>query len=163
MKKKINIVVSWLFVACILTIIFYFSSQNSKKSESVSNSIINGTIGGVNNGEVLDKLENKYSKDLISAFFRNIGHLIEYAALGFFMYNAMFQSFKKKKIFIFIFSIFSIITIGAIDEIVQSFSDRNSNIIDVCIDTAGGFIGIIGMICIYYLFDHFKNRKIKNI
>ena len=161
MKKKINIVISWLLVISVLIIIFYFSSQNTKKSESVSNNIIDNTIGGVNNGEVLDKLETKYSKDTLTIFFRNLAHLIEYAALGFFMFNALFQSFKTKKRYIFLISLASIIVIGSIDEIVQGFSDRNSNLVDVGIDTTGGFIGIVGMVCFYYTILFIRNKFFK--
>ena len=54
-----------------------------------------------------------------------------------------------------------IILVGTIDEIVQSFSDRNANIIDVGIDTTGGFFGITGMICFYYIILFIKNKFIK--
>ena len=168
MKRKINIIFSWLLVVCVITMIFYFSSQNATKSENVSNTIIDGTIGGINNGQVLDKLEQKYTRDLLSVFIRNLGHLFEYAVLGFFMYNAVFITFKKKKNFTFIICIISFIFIGSLDEFIQSFSDRNGNFIDVCIDTAGGIIGSVGMMIFYYFIKlvkdaFYKNNKIKLI
>ena len=105
MKNKIKIIISWIVVALIVIAIFTLSSQDSKKSASVSDDFINNTIGSVNNGELLENLENKYTYDVLSGFIRNLGHLFEYAVLGFFTYNAIYLSVKKRKLIKFIFSI----------------------------------------------------------
>ena len=166
MKNKIKIIISWIVVALIVIAIFVLSSQDSKKSASVSDGFINNTIGSVNNGELLENLENKYTYDVLSGFIRNLGHLFEYAVLGFFTYNAIYLSVKNRKLIKFIFSIIFVVIIASLDELYQGLSDRVASFKDVGIDTIGGICGIIGMMFCFFVIklfkqEFFKNNKIK--
>lgn len=166
MKNKIKIIISWIVVALIVVAIFTLSSQDSKKSASVSDGFINNTIGSVNNGELLENLENKYTYDVLSGFIRNLGHLFEYTVLGFFTYNAIYLSVKKRKLIKFIFSIIFVVIIASLDELYQGLSDRVASYKDVGIDTIGGICGIIGMMFCFFVIklikqEFFKNNKIK--
>lgn len=162
MKNKIKIIISWIVVALIVIAIFVLSSQDSKKSASVSDGFINNTIGSVNNGELLENLENKYTYDVLSGFIRNLGHLFEYAVLGFFTYNAIYLSVKKRKLIKFIFSIIFVVIIASLDELYQGLSDRVASFKDVGIDTIGGICGIIGMMFCFFVIKLIKQEFIKN-
>ena len=162
MKRTINIIVSWLLVACIVLLILYFSLQNSTQSSNLSSGVIDGTIGEIGNGEVLDKLKEKYTSDLLSGFIRKIGHLIEYGALGFFLYNAIKISTSKKKTLIFAICVISFIFMGSLDEFIQSLSDRNGNIKDVLIDICGGIIGVLCMMFLHHIINKIKYKTLSH-
>ena len=134
MKKtnKLLIILSWILVILILIMIFNFSSQDSSTSNKVTEDFIQDTIGGIGGGEVLEKIEKTYSWDDFVVFIRKIGHFLEYAAVGFSLFNALYLTFNLKKYSLFFITIGSTFVVAGCDEIYQSFSDRHGNFWDVC-------------------------------
>lgn len=168
MKSKLKIFLSWLFVIIVIIVIFSFSSQNADKSTSVSDGFIDNTLGSINNGQFLEKLENKYSYNTVSGYVRKLGHVFEYSVLGLFAYNAFNITFRKKRLVTIIYTTLFISFVAGLDELYQGLSDRTSSIKDVGIDTLGGIIGIFGMIFFYFVINLIKlefdkNKKIKLI
>ncbi len=161
MKKtnKFAIIVSWILVIGIILLIFYFSSQNVKDSNNTSDNFISNTIGGINNGEVLDNLESKYTHDNLSQFIRNMAHFFEYSLLGLALFNALYLTLAKRKYVHWIISLISALVIAIIDEIHQGFVGRNSNALDVCIDFLGALLGASLLFVLYHLIEKHKNKK----
>ena len=164
MKKtnKLLIILSWILVILILIMIFNFSSQDSSTSNKVTEDFIQDTIGGIGGGEVLEKIEKTYSWDDFVVFIRKIGHSLEYAALGFSLFNALYLTFNLKKYLLLFITIGSTFVVAGCDEIYQSFSDRHGNFWDVCLDTVGAFVGALIILGMYTLLERIiKKRKLK--
>lgn len=163
MKKtnKLILITSWLLVIGAILVIFYFSSQNVKASNDTSDNFISNTIGGIGNGEVLENLENKYTRDSLSQFIRNMAHFFEYSILGIVLFNALYLTLDKKRYIHWIISLVGALIIATSDEIYQGFVGRDSSIIDVGVDTLGALLGASFLLILYYLIEKFKNKRIK--
>lgn len=91
---------------------------------------------------------------------RKVAHIIEYALLG-----AVIQwgrdSFEKqnKKTSVWL-PLFTILSMGVLDEFFQGFRGRGSAVSDVLLDFAGGLLGMLMVMC---LCKWIKNKKAKNI
>ncbi len=81
---------------------------------------------------------------LTNGRFRKIGHFMEFMVLGFFLYSAIkniWSGIKFKAPLAFILAVIA----ASGDEALQIFADhRGSELRDVCIDSSGAFVGILG-------------------
>lgn len=118
LKYLFNKKISLIATISICILIFYFSHQTGEQSSQISNSII----------------------------IRKIGHLSEYAALGFFITSFLsniYYIFKNKIKHVMISFIF-VFLYSCLDEFHQTLiPNRSGNFIDVIIDSVGGAIGIL--------------------
>lgn len=114
MKFIFNSKISLIMTLIICVIIFYFSSQSGIESSEVSSNL----------------------------YVRKLGHLTEYALLGFFSCSYIMQK-TAVKIHSLLYSFLFLFLYAISDEFHQYFvPGRNGNIIDVFIDFLGGSIGI---------------------
>lgn len=139
MKKKIIKLFFFILLLLNLFLIFYMSFQNGEDSTNISSGFIDNTIGSINNGEVLDYLENKYTYDGIHAFFRKSAHFLEFFLLGFILsINLLINNKYSSKSILYI--IVTIYIIATYDELFQGLNNRGVNFYDTLIDLLGGLI-----------------------
>jgi len=129
----------WLLVIIWMYVIFHFSSEPAKQSDTQSLFVIQVINKASNSfgftGELLDNNWNN--------FIRKTAHASEYAMLCILLYLAVSAlGVKDKKLFL---SALLICLIYAVtDEIHQAFvPGRAARVTDVMIDTSGGFAGLI--------------------
>lgn len=146
--RIIYIVLSWSLVLVILGFIFSLSAQNAEESKELSDSLVSRIIGWINlyiDGELL----------------RKFAHMLEFTALSFSLYNAIFATCEKGKSGLISLVITVMIAIG--DEIHQIFvPGRAFQFSDILIDGIGAIIGVIAYFTIYRIFMIIKERGNKN-
>lgn len=155
MKSK-KIVLPILVFLCMFTI-FYFSNQNAKKSQSLSDEVAVKTLEI--KSEVTKKEITKTEKDNFiknsRTFIRKGAHFTIFFLLGILVYLT-FKTYNIKHAILF--SILFCFFYACTDEIHQLFIEmRTAQILDVFIDTSGASIGI-GLV---YLLTR-KSLNVKN-
>ena len=95
--------------------------------------------------------------DFYHGIVRKLAHLSEYAMLGILACRAFAGSSKDRvRKFVYLAAIFLVVAVAGSDEINQSFNpERTGSPIDVLIDVAGGFLGIL----FYYFLLLQKQRR----
>ena len=152
MKKKI--VLSVLFVILIGLVGFIFSNSFKVKEESTEQStrILNIII------EKIAPLADAQQKGKIHNIIRKCAHAAEYLALGIVlaMIARQFEkSYNRKYI---CFPLLIGLSIGVVDEFIQSFNDRSSEVRDVLIDFGGVVVGVAIVMLIFVIKDWIKKR-----
>lgn len=137
-------IISWLLVIIWMITIFYFSNMNDIKSNEKSKNTINYII------ETTEKLENNNikksnNKEILIEYLnypiRKCAHIIIYLILSLLLLNALTKTNIKNKYFLTILICF---LYALTDEYHQTFiSGRTGQFLDVLIDTAGSFLGLI--------------------
>ena len=138
-----------------MIVIFLFSGENGKSSTKHSDSII--TI--VSESILHRKLTNKEKEFYIDKFV----YVVRKSAHGFiyFLFGISIISFMKEFTFLswkqVLFSTLFVLVYACSDEIHQLFvSGRSGEVLDVFIDTIGGFLGIS---CYFKIYER---KRIKN-
>ena len=134
MKKIIYpiLLISWMII------IFCFSNQNGVKSQGLSDNIINRVIDISNSN--MTKGDRKKIVSNVSFMVRKLAHFTEYLILGILIYLVLSVYGVSK---ILLFSILFVFIYACSDEIHQLFSfGRSAKVLDVFIDSIGGFSGI---------------------
>ncbi len=155
-RKTIYIV---LLIA-LATVIFLFSNQNAKESESVSDGVASKIIDTIQ--EVTNHKINKEDKSRLinntRFIIRKLAHFTLYFGLGTLAYLVSVKfSIKKPTISAVLFCF--LYACG--DEIHQLFLDgRTAKILDVCIDTCGSSLAVI---CLFHLQKFKKSTMISKI
>lgn len=154
--KSRKIILPILVFLCMLTI-FYFSNQNAKKSQSLSDEVAIKTLEI--KSEVTKKEITKTEKDNFiknsRTLIRKGAHFTIFFLLGILVYLTLKTYHIKHAI---LFSIFFCFFYACTDEIHQLFIEmRTAQILDVFIDTSGASIGI-GLV---YLLSR-KSLNVKN-
>ena len=143
MKTK-KIILSILVIIW-MTVIFMFSNQNAVTSQNTSDNVsekIVDTVTEVTNKKITENEKKNIIED-IRFVIRKTAHFTLYCILGILIYLLLNEFNISKKIVI---SILLCLMYAISDEIHQMFvSDRTAKILDVFIDTAGSFVGI--MLC----------------
>lgn len=150
-----------------MSTIFGFSAENGEESQSLSDQITIQVVHILNsNYEQMDIARQQEYFHTISFFVRKIGHFGEYGILGVLVVGLLL-TFEKLRTYKRICMLPVLLTtlIGMIyactDEYHQSFVDgRSPQIRDVCIDTAGCFVGAVFLVTIWLLIFR---RKRKNV
>lgn len=131
-KFLIGLLVVWMVV------VFMLSHQNGEESGGLSRKVANFFAKG-------DTVQAERLEPMI----RKVAHMTEYAAGGMIFYGILLtypNSSRRKKV---IMSLAFIIFYASTDEIHQLFINaRSGNVVDVCIDTFGGILGICAMFII---------------
>lgn len=140
-------------------IIFGFSNQNGEKSGSISKNITN--IITKNIVKNMESTQKDIFLNRAEKIVRKLAHFSLYTIVGILLMSFISTydlSFKVRFIFSILFGVMYAIS----DEIHQSFiPDRMPSIFDVIIDSAGVFMGIIGIyICLKYAKKKMKGGNI---
>lgn len=148
MKKVLSIILLIFWLA----VIFMFSNQPAKKSESLSD---NTTVKIIEISSNVTKKEynEKDIKNIVKKYrflIRKTAHFTLYFILGLIVYFVLLSFGIRNR---FLTSVLICLFYASSDEIHQMFvSQRTAKILDVFIDTFGAFIAV-------FLFDYFNLRK----
>ena len=149
MKKRnalfLILLISWM------TLIFWFSSQNSDESTEQSDVIVNKIVS-----EIYDNAED--APDFIEFAVRKAAHFSLYLALGRLALGTVAcdgMTGGSK----YIYSQLICTSYAVADEFHQLFvPGRSGNPADVCIDSAGAWIGILLGLLFLHIFRKLKRR-----
>lgn len=170
MLKKIFITLTIIWAI----VIFMFSSRNGNESTSDSSRL------GMEICRIfVDGFENMASKEQsdlakrIDYPVRKAAHATEYAILGIFIFGSIYNGYNGKKscgntdgrkagIIKYAFPAWTAGTFYAVtDEIHQLFvPGRSGKALDVCIDSAGVFAGILFFLIVLMIVGKFSNQKL---
>lgn len=146
--KIIYLIFSWALVLVILGFIYSLSAQNAEESKELSDSLVS---------KILQYLELYIDGELI----RKIAHMLEFTALSFSLYNAIFTTFELKESHLISLCLTVICATG--DEIHQLFvPGRAFQLSDILIDSIGAIIGIAAYLIMYKIYLIIKERGNKN-
>ena len=171
-KKKIIIVIAFIFIILWIIGIYKLSAMNSSNSNGNSRNIIGIFIEdtlditnkyGITNSHPDEQKLNKATV-LLNKPLRKIMHASVYLVLALALIFTINMLFKNKK---FIKSaaitILLIIALAGFDEYHQTHvKDRTGDIKDVLIDTLGGVAGILFYGTYYYVYRRGYNAGIKH-
>lgn len=139
-----------------MIVVFMLSNQTGEASGGLSRKVANFLSGG-----------DTVQAERVEPMIRKVAHMTEYAVGGMIFYGITLtypNNSRKKRI---ILSLAFAFLYASTDELHQTFIDnRSGNFIDVCIDTIGAVIGIIGMIVIevsIMAIDNKVKEDMKNI
>ena len=159
MARKISTLIC--AALCVFLIFFIFSNSldNAKESTEKSDAVY------ITVNEIAQELGVK--KEVSRSFIRQSAHFLEFTALGITSILTLIFAFvpspKSKLSVKLVFSAFSLpfcVIIAFIDEYIQTFSEgRVFDIIDILTDTAGAFVGMIFILCIYLLLRVFYHSR----
>lgn len=155
----IALIVLWM------STIFGFSAENGTQSQSLSDKITIRVINLLNaDYDCMSIAQQQEYFSTISFFVRKTGHFGEYAILGilivmFIMTFERIRSLKRVGMLPILITTLVGMIYAATDEIHQGFVDgRSPKVMDVCIDTAGSFVGAVFFV-ILWLFIFRRKKK----
>lgn len=153
-RKIIFMVISIIWMG----IIFAFSARDGEESQDDSHEVglAIGRLIVPHFEEKSEEQQMEFAKD-IDHLIRKLAHATEYGILGMLLCCAFYDTRKKIRWYI----PWGITTLyAATDEIHQVFvPGRDGNAVDVCIDSAGAFVGCI---LILLFFKHISGKKIES-
>ena len=122
------------------------SNSNSQKVQEVVEPVVQAVVG-------------KEAKVNMSSFVRKSAHIVEFALLGAFCaaFVAIFKSLYKKNVLGYF--LFYVLFSAVIDEYIQSFNDRTSQVEDVLIDFSGALMGILVILLIVKVYGALKKKR----
>ena len=147
-KRRIYIIISWMFVIACMCFIFWMSGFNAAESSSMSDSVIR-------------KILAVFGEEFSSFVVRKAAHMLEFCALAMTLYNAIYSTWQRKltPVLAFVCTVLYAVT----DEIHQLFVEgRACRVFDVFVDSCGALIGIIISIIIFKNLLLIKERGNKN-
>lgn len=148
MNRKYKIIISLLFLFCIIGIIYYNSSQIGSKSFKMSSSLIK--VFRV----LLNPIIRNFSDKELLIFIRKLAHIFEFSLLFLVLYLVL-KNFLKKPI-VYYTTVFICISIALLDEYHQTYvRGRIGSISDVVVD----LIGIYIMLFLVILYEEIMRRK----
>ena len=159
MKKIILRILFLLLLCSTFFVIFGFSSQDGTESSSLSRKV---TTKFVNIFPYTKNLSIETKENLIEhgeIIVRKLAHFSIYTLVGIFIMAFMFTFNTKLKVQFGVSLLVGLIY-AITDEYHQSLvPGRGPSAMDVCIDTAGVFMGIIIVLGIVSIYRAFKNDK----
>lgn len=149
-RRTISAIVFSLLFLTVTTIIFVFAGQTGDVSSSQSNFVIDLINGALH---LVGVTLNATQLNTLTFITRKlIGHFLIFAIDGVFFLLAFYAFWPIfNKWWAGLISIFSMLVIAIISELIQLFtSGRSGNWIDVAIDASGALVGIsIVFLCLY--------------
>ena len=144
--KIIYLIFSWALVLVILGFIFSLSAQDAEESKELSDSLVS---------KIFQWIEIYIDGELI----RKFAHMLEFTALSFSLYNAIFVTWEIKTAPIISLVLTVICAVG--DEIHQIFvPGRACQFLDMMVDLAGIVSGMLVFSFLYFIIKKafsFKN------
>lgn len=154
--KKYILAIFLIAIIGITCFIFSNSLKTTEETYKDSDSVVDIVKPIV--GET-DK-KDSYTIDFLV---RKGAHIIEFFALGFSVAAFMFFISEAYKKCLYGWGMFYVLTVGVVDEYIQSFNGRTSSVEDVVIDFSGAACGILLAIIVYLVYKLIKFKKIKNL
>lgn len=148
-----------IFIICICIIIFGFSGQDGEESSSVSTKVAKFLV--MNSNKNISEIELNTKIEIIQPIIRKMAHFSIYAVLGILLMGCA-ATYKGSKLMKFNISVIISFLYACTDEWHQSFiPGRSAQFTDVCIDTAGAFLGILIILFALIIKDiiHERNNK----
>ena len=147
-KMRLGFVVLICCAIVVMSFIFFNSTMSSEKSMRFSNFILRVVLGN-----------KRTSLDELRFGVRKLAHIVEFWALGLLatMINLKLKKSIKKDMLGFV--LFGVLSVGVVDEYIQSFFGRGSSLADVLIDFCGGLIGICFAYLISCVFESCKRKS----
>lgn len=142
----------WILVFLMLAFIFANSMMSGTTSSSVSSVFVNFIYRFF-----IKFFHFEFHMTTLILLVRKTAHFLEYAALGFVLYNAIRRStfIVNKKIILVLF----VYMIPLTDELIQYFSEgRSCEIRDMLIDMSGMICGTFALIVVHKLWRNYKNK-----
>ena len=147
-KRKIHIIISWVFVVICMGIIFSLSAQVADDSQELSDSFIR-------------KIFETFGITIESDLIRSIAHCLEFMGLSVLLFNAIYATWFLKLTPIIAF--FGTVLYAITDEIHQIFvPGRAFQISDILVDSTGALIGVIASFVILKVILYIMKRGNKN-
>lgn len=146
MERKFKIL-TWIPAVIMMIIIFRFSASTGERSSELSLELTKGIVGIVSDFANTNMNQEEELKiiEMIHTPIRKLGHITEYAVLGFALCLPFYFYYKKRKGSLYVYSEGFLIIYACIDEFHQLFvAERSGRFTDVLIDGLGGIIGIFG-------------------
>lgn len=154
-KNKILNILIVIFVLLSLFIVGYIFSnsfdsveQSNEKSENISSKV----------QQVVDP-QKKIPQSEFHKYVRKGAHVTEFCALGFCVGMVFLLIFYKTKKRFLVTPFVFCAGVGAVDEYIQKFTARGSQISDVLIDIAGSVLGLAFVLAFSVLITLFANRR----
>lgn len=153
-KNKLNICIVVFTVLSLFITGYIFYNSFQKIDESLERS-----------DKVVEKIQpvvdpkGKIEKEDFSEYTRKAAHVIEFAALGIcvgFVFAGIYG--KTRRIFVSLPMLLTL-SVGVVDEFIQSFSDRTSCLKDVLIDFSGACGGLLIVAVIMIFLTRVKYKK----
>lgn len=159
MKRNIFRIIFLILIIVNALVIFQFSAQDGKKSEKISQKIVNENM---NNVKTTNQTERNKILKKREKIIRKIAHILIYTSLG--TWSICFAlTFNIKRWVQVVGSIIGCVLYACSDELHQRFiSGRSGNITDVFIDTIGITLGIGVVLLIVYIYKKIKGIKLKS-
>ena len=143
MIKKI---IKAILVLIVMFTIFMFSSENDVESTSRSDGLIIRTTEFVLNRKLSDKEKELYTSKYVH-YVRKAAHFTLYFLLGLFFISFL-KEFNLNDKKLLVYTVIFVFLYACSDECHQLFvSGRSGEILDVLIDTTGGFVASILYTC----------------
>lgn len=141
--------------------IFSFSAATGEESQSLSDKITIKVVKIIEpEYDNISPAEQEKLFGQVSFLVRKFGHFGEYGILGILISLLLitFETMKIHKLLIICVPTIVSLLYATTDEIHQGFVDgRSPKVLDVCIDTAGGFTGALFILIIVLLIIRGKN------
>ena len=146
-KQKAIAAVSWFLSAVCMAVIFALSHQPSEESGELSRNVMS----------LFARIFTAFVDFIGHETFRSIAHGIEYCGLSLLLFNALYQTTLKPRIFLpFAISVFYSLT----DEIHQIFIDgRAFQLTDLAVDALGSIVGVAAGYTIYKFINYIISRR----
>lgn len=157
---KIKRIIYTILLIIWLVIIFMFSNQNARNSQSSSDKVastIIDTVETVTNQEITEEKKSNLIEDT-RFLIRKCAHFTLYFILGILIYLTLTNYSISKSV---LYSIIFCFLYACSDEVHQMFLDgRTPKVMDILIDTIGGSISV--GLC-YFVEKFWKSRVINKI
>ena len=151
----------FLYVTLTLSLIAVWGQSCISKEEStVTSDAVVEIITPIDQLEPGYRSENGWTYVQLSEFVRKLAHVVEYIAVSF-QLMCIFLLRGRKKLFDYINCLFCGMLIALIDETIQLFSNRGSEIRDIWIDLLGCLIGILGAFFVGWMVRRSRIKRIK--
>lgn len=159
-KGKVTKVIFWSLLIFWMGFIFFMSAQTGEESASMSSPVADFVIKVfVPDYEDKTPIEQEDIKHTVELIIRKGAHFTEYAILGFLVYLVVQMYVLKTKARFFVSWLFSTLY-AASDEFHQSFvGGRGPQVKDVCIDSAGAFVGVLLGVALLLILIKRANKK----
>ncbi len=136
-RQKYKLIILIALTVAVTAFIWNNSTSSIEESKEISGGIMNFIKG------IIDP-ENAINDDTFHVFIRKAAHFIEFFVLAalYFLIRENSEKFKEK---LLLLSPFASLLTAVIDEYIQSFTGRGTQVQDVLIDFAGALCGIAFM------------------
>ena len=154
MNRKLYIKLAVYIILAVLVIAFIFS--NSLKNRAASSEMSTGLA------ELLKPFFDPFNRMTDEAFhglLRTLAHGFEFAMLGICSGGIMWCVAEINKKYHIISATLMPLIIAVVDELLQRFNDRASEVQDVLVDFGGAIVGIIAVSIFEYLLSRIKKKK----